>query len=61
MDNKIGLFIALLGFVALFISLVSNTSNTEKSVLVIIFTVVMGFGIMLEVFKKYFTERVDFG
>ncbi len=61
MENKIGLFLAFLGFLGIFITLTSNTSEIGKSILVIVFFVMMVIGILLQTpIGNIFKEKVEY-
>lgn len=60
MENKAGLFLALLGFVALFITLLSNAPDIAKTFLTIIFLVITCLGILLQTrWGDFLRENVE--
>lgn len=61
MENKIGLFLASLGFLGLMITLLSNTSTFGKSILFFVFFILIIIGILLETpIGSFFKEKVEY-
>ncbi len=61
MKNKIGIFLASLGFVGLMLALLSNISQIGKSVLFIVFFSLVVLGILLETpLGDFFKENVEY-
>lgn len=60
MENKIGIFIALLGFVALIITSLSKAPQIAKSFLIIFFLFIICLGVLLETnLGNFLRERVE--
>ena len=61
MENKIGLFLASLGFVGLMLALLSNVSQIGKSFLFIVFFVLIIIGVLLETpMGNIFKEKQEY-
>lgn len=61
MKNKIGLFLASLGFLGLMISLLSNASTMAKSVLFFVFFLLIVIGLLLETpIGSFFKEKMEY-
>ncbi len=60
MKNKIGFFLASLGFIGLMLTLLSEASQLAKSFLFLVFFVLVVIGILLETpIGNFFKENVE--
>ena len=60
MDNKVGLFLSFLGFIALFITLLGDGAGVGKSFLILFFFFIIILGIFLGTpLGDYFKERME--